>query len=103
MVVRPVKLVCVSSRQSVIRVTTSKAVQGHRSTLEKAVKVAVRGFFDSGAGKMTRHERQAIATNQMGCRSGRSPLTGYQCSPHSVNGYHPRRELTFSTIIRSPG
>jgi hypothetical protein len=56
-------VVCVSSRKSVIRVTTSKAAQRYRSTLEKAVKVAAREVFDSHAGKTTRLERQAIATN----------------------------------------
>lgn len=46
-VVRPV------SRRSVV---ASKAVDGHRSTLEKVVQVAVREFFNSDAEK-TRHEK----------------------------------------------
>jgi hypothetical protein len=45
-VVRAVKLVCVPSKKSVTRVTMSKAAHKCGSTLEKAVKVAVREFFD---------------------------------------------------------
>ena len=113
--VRPVRRVCVESRKSVIRVTTSKAAHGYRSTLEKTVKVAVREFFDSDAGK-TRHERQATATKPNASRIplvrtymlsvaplsdyrcgmtnglslGTKPrLLGLQCSLHSVNGCHP--------------
>ena len=53
--VRPVKLVCVSSRKYVIRVRTSKTAHGYRSTLENAVQVAVHELFDSNVGLMTRH------------------------------------------------
>ena len=64
------------------------------------MKVDVHEFFDSDAG-MTRHSRQATATNPNdrcgminGLSLGTKPrLLDNQCFPHSVNGCHPQYEL----------
>jgi hypothetical protein len=116
-VVRPVTPVSVPCTRFVM---TPMTALEYKSNLEKAVQAAVREFFDSDVEGKIMYARQVTAKKSNAShiplvrRDYRCWMTsdlslgmvshslGHQCSLHSVNGSHPRRELICSpAIVRS--